>query len=124
MLERERDGADVRCGAHGRGPALRLDQADLADDLAGTERRDPLAVAQHVDRAGLEHEEHVGHPALLHQRLTLVQFDVHQPAGELAEVVRVELPEQRQLGQAVDVHGAHGPTPLVASRTANSRSTT
>src|SRR6476659_4655410 len=124
MLERQGDGADLRRGTHGRGPALRIDQADLADDLAGAERRDPLAVTQHVDRAGLQHEEHVWHPALLHQRLAFVQLDVHQPAGELAEVVVVELSEERQLGEAVDVHDAHAPTPPTAPWTASSRSTT
>ena len=34
MLERERDSADVRRGTDRGRPALRLDQADLADDLA------------------------------------------------------------------------------------------
>src|SRR4051812_7938072 len=68
----ERDQPHVGLGHHGGGPAVLLEQADLAEEVAGSEVGNVLAVAQHLGLALLDGHELVGEVALSDEIAPLV----------------------------------------------------
>src|SRR4051794_2650705 len=86
-------------------PPLRLEQADLAEELAWTELREALAALDHVRRTLLNHEELVRELPLLRERVALVDRDLVGPLREPLQLSLGEAREESDPLQLLDVHG-------------------
>jgi hypothetical protein len=88
----------------GRRALLLLEQALLAEDVAGAEVGDLLAAALDADRAVLDGVEVVGVAALLDDRLALGERDEHRERGDLVELALVDVLEEVELLESAWVH--------------------
>ena len=90
-------------GDHGRRSRAATKEGDLTDAGARPEPVDGLAVDQHLDLAGLGHEEAVARLALGHQRGPRLGGERHEAFGQSLDRGQRQLGERRDLAQQ-----AHG----------------
>ena len=90
---------------HHRGrPPVMLHDRDLAEEVAGPEIRDVLAVLRDGDRPLLDHEELVRQAALLEQVVPGGHVDLVRPPRDLLALLAGQVAEQRERFQALRVH--------------------
>jgi len=82
------------------------DERDLAEEFAGTPRRQLLAFARHLGLA-LEQNEELATPlTLANQHLVRREVDLVRNRGDLAEFAPRQTCEQRYIRDQVDLRGA------------------
>jgi hypothetical protein len=104
LLGRHHDHPQGGRGGHGRGAALRLEQADLAEEVARAELGNAQAVLANLGGAVLDHEELMGEPSLGGQVLPGRHLDLEGPPGELRKLVFRQACERTDPFERLDVH--------------------
>ena len=107
----QHDEVHVGLGNDGRVAGRLLEQCELAERGARTDRRDLAAVAEDPGGSAEDDEELVTGLALGHERLVRADVDLLGPLGDQLEVLAGAGREQRDLLEVIDedVVPSHGP---------------
>src|SRR5215211_910753 len=103
---RERHELHGRRRRHGGVAERLLEQAHLAEEVAGTEIRHVLAVPGDLGFTLLDRHELVGEIAFSHEPATRLHADLLREGRDLGELFVRYVCEQRQRPQAIGVHGS------------------
>jgi recombination protein RecR len=98
------DDAHRRRGGHGRSAAVRLEHPDLAEEVAGPQIVDVLAVAVHLGGPVLDHEELVRERPFDGQRLPGCDVQLVRVAGDRGQLLVVEAVEEPETSEFLCVH--------------------